>query len=240
MYDIEINQMSAFYGNVCALENIDLSIKSKEFLGIVGPNGGGKTTLLKVIMGFIKPLKGTAIINDKKIIGYVPQHTTFQRSFPINVMDVVMMGRPNKGAWFQRPSYSETEYAKKILEKLGLINLKYRQIGELSGGQVQKVLIARALMMDSDILILDEPNAHLDTETRKDIVEILKELKEHKTILMVTHSIEDILECIDSLAIVNQRVERYTKEELMDKKIIQSSNIYTGNPFIDFQSHGRQ
>lgn len=220
MYDIEVKQMSVYYGPICALDNININIKEKEFLGIIGPNGGGKTTFLKAVLGFIKPWKGSANIKENKIIGYVPQYTTFQRNFPINVKDVVLMGKRNKGTWFQKYSHSEVELAKQTLDKLGLLSLQNRQVGELSGGQLQKVLIARALMMNPEILVLDEPNANLDKDTRKDILDILKEFHGQKTILMVTHNVEDIVEYIDRLAYVNQTLEYYQKNEVKYEDII--------------------
>lgn len=213
MYDVEIKDLSVYYGSVCALQNIDLKIKSKEFLGIIGPNGGGKSTLLKVLLRLIKPTTGSISIEGSEPIGYVPQFAFFDRSFPINVLDVILMGKlPKKIRWFKRYSAEDIRHAEKIMEKLGILEFKNRQIKQLSGGQLQKVLIARALITDPKILILDEPTSSLDSKTKKEIYEMLNRLNEEKTILIVTHEMEDIFPYIDSIAYVNKTLEYYKND----------------------------
>ncbi|WP_432404071.1 metal ABC transporter ATP-binding protein [Wukongibacter sp. M2B1] len=225
MYDIEIKDLSVYYGSVCALQNINLKVKSKEFLGIIGPNGGGKTTLLKVLLRLLKPTTGSISIKGSQPIGYVPQFAFFDRSFPISVLDVILMGRlPKKIKLFQRYSAKEKKHAEEIMEELGILELKNRQIKQLSGGQLQKVLIARALITDPKILMLDEPTASLDSKAKKEIYEMLDKLNREKTILIVTHEMEEIVSYIDSLVYVNKTLDNYGNDlELKDKLI---SKVY--------------
>lgn len=213
MYDVEVKDLSVYYGSVCALQNIDLKIKSKEFIGIIGPNGGGKSTLLKVLLRLIKPTTGSISIKGREPIGYVPQFAFFDRSFPINVLDVILMGKlPKKIKWFRKYSAEDINHAEKIMEKLGILEFKTRQIKQLSGGQLQKVLIARALITDPKILVLDEPTSSLDSKTKKEIYNMLNKLREEKTIIIVSHEMEDILPYIDSIAYVNRTLEYYKND----------------------------
>jgi len=195
MYDVKIENVSAFYNNVCALQNINLKVKNKEFLGIIGPNGGGKSTLLKIIIGLIKPTQGNIIIDKNKTIGYVPQFSTFDRQFPVSVLDVVLMGRI-KGDKKLFSFYTEKDknLSGSILNKLGISEFKDRQIGQLSLGQLQKVLIARALVSEPDILVLDEPIASIDEKSRKEIYNILKEINKEKTIIIVSHDRDELID----------------------------------------------
>ncbi|SKC81182.1 metal ABC transporter ATP-binding protein [Maledivibacter halophilus] len=228
MYDINIENLSVYYGPVCALQNINLKVKSNEILGIMGPNGGGKTTLLKTILKIIKPTEGKVSIKGDSSIGYVPQFTVFNRSFPINVLDVVLMGKlSRKIKWFQKYSFKDKKDAEELINKLGLLELKNRQIGQLSGGQLQKVLIARALITDPKILILDEPTANLDTKAKKEIHEMLKKLSENKTILIVTHEMKDIFPYIDTAAYVNKTLHYYENPQKLKSEIFEKTYGYS-------------
>lgn len=194
MYDVEIENVSAFYNNVCALQNINLKVKNKEFLGIIGPNGGGKSTLLKIIIGLIKPTQGNIIIDKNKTIGYVPQFSTFDRQFPVSVLDVVLMGRIKENKkLFNWYTEKDKKLSESMLSKLGIFEFKNRQIGQLSLGQLQKVLIARALVSEPDILVLDEPIASIDEKSRKEIYKILKEINKEKTIIIVSHDRDELI-----------------------------------------------
>lgn len=223
MYEIGINNISVNYDLVSALKDIDFKITSKDFLAIIGPNGGGKTTLIKVLLGLLKPSKGSVTKTEDSPIGYVPQFTSFDRKFPINVFEVILTGRlPKKIKLFQSYSKEDKQYVEKTMEKLGILDLKKRQIGQLSGGQLQKVLIARALVVNPRILVLDEPTASLDFETKMEIYEILKRLNRDKTIIMVTHDIEDMYPYIDSIAYINKSLRFHGKKELYDNKVIKN------------------
>lgn len=221
MYDIDIKNLSVYYGSVCSIQDINLKVKNKEFLGVIGPNGGGKTTLIKTILGLLKPSIGSIHIKGNEPIGYVPQFAFFDRNFPINVLDVILMGRlPKKIIWFQKYSHKDKKHAEEIMEELGILELKNRQISQLSGGQLQKVLIARALLTDTKILILDEPTANLDSKTKKEIYRILEKLNNDRTIIIVTHEMEDILSYIDSIAYVNKTLNYHKKNsEFNNEKI---------------------
>lgn len=222
LYDIETKNLSVNYGSVCALKDINLKVKKNEFLGIIGPNGGGKTTLLKVLLGIIKPTTGIVNINRDKKIGYVPQFTHFDRSFPVSVLDVILMGRlPKKMSIFHKYNKSDKEKAEKILNELNIIDLKNRQIGKLSGGQLQKVLIARALITNPDIIILDEPTASIDSKTKLEIYDILKRLNKQKTIIIVSHDMKHVFSYIDSVACVNKTLHYHGNDNELNDDILE-------------------
>lgn len=210
---IKISNLNVYYENVCALHNINLEIKDKEFLAILGPNGGGKSTLLKVILGFKVPKHGEIKICDmtpsdaRRLIGYVPQFTKFNKKFPISVEEVVLMGKlGGKMKIFHRFTNEDREKAHKIMKKLSIYELKNRQIGQLSGGQMQRVLIARALLVEPKILLLDEPTASLDARTKIQIYELLKELNKDMTIIIVTHDIKMVSSYVSTIACINQKL----------------------------------
>lgn len=220
MYDIVINNLSVNYDLVNALKDINLKIKNKDFLAIIGPNGGGKTTLIKVLLDLLKPNKGSVTKKDNTPIGYVPQFTSFDREFPINVFDTILTGRlPKQIKLFHRYSREDKKSVEVIIEQLGLMELKKRQIGQLSGGQLQKVLLARALVVNPKILVLDEPTTSLDFETKMEIYEILKQLNKDKTIIVVTHDIEEISPYIDSIAYINKTLKFHGEKERYNKVI---------------------
>ncbi|SHK39609.1 metal ABC transporter ATP-binding protein [Tepidibacter formicigenes] len=230
MYDIEVKDLSVYYGSVCALKNVNLKVKNKEFLGIIGPNGGGKTTLLKVLLGLVKPTNGSIFIKRDNTVGYVPQFTFFDRDFPINVMDVILMGKlPKKFKLFHRYSSQDKKRAEEIMKKLGIIEFKNRQIGQLSGGQLQKVLIARALINDPKILMLDEPTASIDSKTKIEIYEMLKKLNKDKTILIISHDMQDIFSYIDSVIYINKTLQYYNHRNnlKLNKKVFKNETAYT-------------
>jgi zinc transport system ATP-binding protein len=214
MYDVEVKGLTVYYGNVCALEDADLKIRNKSFLGIIGPNGGGKSTLLKVLLKLVKPSAGEVIIREGIRLGYVPQFASFDKSFPISVKDVVLMGRLEKNMHpFHKYKAEDLNKAEEILSRIGIKNLEKRQVGELSGGQLQKVLISRALITEPDILLLDEPSASLDAGAKKEVFDLLKELNKEKTIVLVTHDMENIFNYIDSIACVNRNIHYHDENK---------------------------
>jgi zinc transport system ATP-binding protein len=199
---IDIKNVSFQYGQSLILKDINLSFKKGGFYIVMGPNGGGKTTLLKLIMGLMNPTKGEIKLqtepNSKPIrIGYVPQVLFFDAHFPITVHECVLMGELSKLSLFGTYPKEVKEKAEMIMSSLGISNLKNRTIGSLSGGQRQRTLLARALMCDPDILLLDEPTSGLDIEASKIIQEKLQELREKKTIIMVTHSLSEMNQAVD-------------------------------------------
>ncbi|MFA5479926.1 MAG: ABC transporter ATP-binding protein [Candidatus Muiribacteriota bacterium] len=215
---IKIENLNFGYNNSLVLENINLILKKNDFLAIIGPNGGGKTTLLKLIMGLLKPVSGKIellgqepVITRKKI-GYVPQHTTNDEFFPITVEDIVKMGITN--------SKTLKENSAKILDImdfLDVLKLKNKKIGELSGGQKQRVLIARALVFEPEILILDEPTASIDNEGQHLIYNYLKKLNKDKTIIIVSHDLNLILSYAKQSACVNKNLCFHNMPEITDE-----------------------
>lgn len=226
MSNIEVKDLSVNYNGVKAIQDIDFTIQDRDFLAIIGPNGGGKTTLIKVLLELIKADKGSVVKDKKSPMGYVPQFTFFDKTFPIKVFDVILSGRlPKKIKLFQRYTSKDKKEVEKVMESLEMLHLKERQIGQLSGGQIQKVLIARALITNPKILILDEPTASLDLKTKTEIYSILKELNREKTIIMVTHDIEEVFPYIKSILYINRKLKFYGKKEFYNSKVIKNDRI---------------
>ena len=210
---LDISNLNVFYGDDCALKDINLQVDEREFLAIIGPNGGGKTTLLKAILGLVTPDSGEIRIfgrsgeSARRSIGYVPQFSRFDRRFPISVEEVVLIGRlAGRSPWFSRFSRADRQLVDALMERLEIADLKHRQIGQLSGGQLQRVLIARALAVEPRILILDEPTASVDSASKTRIYDLLKELNREMTILIVTHDLSAVSSNIDKIACLNQQL----------------------------------
>ncbi|AHM57028.1 ABC-type Mn/Zn transport systems, ATPase component MntB [Peptoclostridium acidaminophilum DSM 3953] len=213
-YIIELKNISMSYSGVCALDSVNLNVRRGEFLGIIGPNGGGKSTLLKIICGLIKPSGGQITINSSMPVGYVPQFSSFSRTFPISVLDVTLTGTlPGKLSPFHRFSSEDISNARKNLALMGIGELEKRQIGKLSGGQLQKVLLARALSANPDILLLDEPTASIDSTSRTDIYALLKELSKSRTIIIVSHDIGAVSSYVDTIACLNRKLFYHGDEQ---------------------------
>lgn len=237
---IKIENLCVHYGELEALHNINLEIEQGEYLGIIGPNGSGKTTLLKSVLGLIPitageiQIMGGPISKNRTKIGYVPQLSHANRKFPITVLDVVTSGRiNNKITPFYKHKKTDYEIAEKELAFVGLKDFGRRSIDELSGGQFQKVLLARALAMDPDILILDEPTANVDAKSSSDIYELLHEFNRDKTVILVTHDTMAISSNVKTLACLNQTLVYHGEPRLTEDTI---SNMY-GCP-IDLIAHG--
>ncbi|MDO4766175.1 MAG: metal ABC transporter ATP-binding protein [Eubacteriales bacterium] len=215
---LEVKDLQVNYGKTVALMDVDLKVEPCDFIGIIGPNGGGKTSLIKSILGIIKPVKGKIELDPGETLGYVPQLTTFDRKFPITVFEVILLGHlPKRITLGHRFSKHEKEHANFVMERLGIEKLKHRQIGELSGGQMQRVLVARALMNHPTILVLDEPTAGVDENSKKEIYQLLQELNKNMTILMITHDQLDTSPFISYFVYVNKTAR------VMDRAVWQSS-----------------
>ncbi|MFC2084774.1 metal ABC transporter ATP-binding protein [Bacteroidota bacterium] len=224
---IELENITFRYGRHNILENITLNIPNREFMGIIGPNGGGKTTLLKIIIGLLKPNEGRISIlgeNPKKAkihIGYVPQQTLFDRTFPISVRDVVLMGRLTNKKPDSNKNETDNEIVAETLRKVDLDNLGSYQIGTLSEGQIQRVLLARALASEPKILLLDEPTSSVDTKSGKNIYELLKKLNGSITIILVSHDIGAISTTVNKIACLNKKLfcheEKMITKEMLEK-----------------------
>lgn len=225
---VEVKGLSVNYQDIRALCNINLSIEQKAFLAIIGPNGGGKSTLLKAIMGLVSPTRGTIEVfgtscwRGKSRIGYVPQNSRFDRGFPVNVMDVVLMGRLSYHARpFKAYSWRDKEVAVQKLNQLDIYSLRHRHISQLSGGQLQRLLLARALAVEPQLLLLDEPTIGVDIESRTRLYEILQEINKEVTIVLVTHDVSAISTYVKEIACLNGSLyyhgEPQLKEVIRDK-----------------------
>ncbi len=204
---LSVQKVSVRYVQTEAISNVTMEINKGDFIGIVGPNGGGKSTLVKSILGIVTPSKGSICFCDEtKNIGYVPQLSAVNRDFPITVQEVVEMGLlPKTVTPFFR--FKKNEGVERVLELVGLLELRDRQINQLSGGEFKKVLIARALVNNPDLLILDEPAAMVDRESRNHIYSLLEELKGEVTILLVTHNIHDTKHLLTKVYNVNHTAD---------------------------------
>ncbi len=211
---VEISQLCYSNNGVDILHDINLTVNRGDFISIIGPNGGGKTTLLKLILGLLKPTRGSIkMIKNKRnmseeaAIGYVPQHVNHNLSFPATALDVVLMGNHKPGRRFRfGNSEAEKQNAKETLAKLGIEDCADRKIIALSGGQRQRVLIARALVSHPKLLVLDEPTASIDTKGQTEFYELLMELNKELTILMVSHDLMVVSNYAKSIACLNKRM----------------------------------
>ncbi|MBC2697730.1 MAG: ABC transporter ATP-binding protein [ANME-2 cluster archaeon] len=217
---VVIKDVWVHYDSIPVLEEINLVIKEHDFLGIIGVNGGGKSTLLKVILGLIKPSKGTVrVFGDmpqisRKYIGYVPQYSLFDLEFPVSVWEVVLMGRLGHTGMFKRYSEDDKKAALDALAKMDMLEYKERQVGKLSGGQQHRVFIARALAANPKLLLLDEPAAGIDTIIQEEFYELLEKLKTKMAIVLVSHDISAVSVYVDKIACLNHRLYYHDSKEL--------------------------
>lgn len=208
---IEIRGLSVGYTekpNV--LNNINLDIFRNDFLGIIGPNGGGKTTLLKTMMGLIKPQSGfirfhkNGIITDKINIGYLPQINQIDKKFPISVYDVILSGLTIKRHTLSSYSKEQKQKVKEVAEHMGLQDLLSRPIGALSGGQLQRALLGRAIVDSPDLLVLDEPNSYVDKRFETSFYKLLEEINTDTAIILVSHDVGTVISMVKNIACVNE------------------------------------
>ncbi|MDD5095055.1 MAG: ABC transporter ATP-binding protein [Dehalococcoidia bacterium] len=217
---VKLDNIGVQYNDVPVLEGISFSIERNDFLGIIGPNGGGKTTLLRVILGLAKPTHGTITAfgqppqKSRSRIGYVPQHNLFDREFPINVWDVVLMGRFANVGLFKRYGEADRLKAEQALREVNMLEYRNRQIGKLSGGEQQRVFIARALVTDPEMLLLDEPTASVDATHQTEFYEILEKLKRKMAIVLVSHDISAVSIYVDKIACLNRQLFHHGSPEI--------------------------
>ncbi len=217
---IRLEDIWVRYDSTAVLEGVNLSIRHDDFLGIIGPNGGGKTTLLKVILGLIKPSSGKVTVlsgtpqRNRRFIGYVAQSSLFDRDFPISVQDVVLMGRYGKVGLVKRFTRDDKKAALKALETVEMLDYKDKQIGRLSGGEQQRVLIARALVAEPKILLLDEPTTGVDMPMQTEFYELLAGLKHSMSIVLVSHDISAVSIYVDKIACLNHQLYYHGSKEV--------------------------
>lgn len=206
MNAIEIRNLTVAYGENIALENLNLDVETGSLMGLVGPNGAGKSTLIKTILKFLKQITGEIKINGKTL-AYVPQRNSVDWDFPTTLFDVVEMGCYGRVGLFKRVSKEEKQKVLKAIEQVGMLDFKDRQISELSGGQQQRAFIARALVQEADIYLMDEPFQGVDSTTEKSIVDILKKLKsEGKTLIVVHHDLQTVPTYFETVTFINKSV----------------------------------
>jgi zinc transport system ATP-binding protein len=230
---ISIKNLNVNFNGFEILKDVSIEIPQKEFLGIIGPNGGGKTTLIKAILGLIKPISGQILVMGKQIkeakniIGYVPQYNSFEKEYPISVFDVVKIGTIGKN--FNNVTF-EINNALKLVE---MYEFKDRLINELSGGQKQRILIARALVSNPKILLLDEPTASVDTKSGRNFYELLKELNKDITIVMVSHDIGVLSQYVNKIACLNKNLVYHDSKEISVEMLEQTYHCP-----VDLIAHG--
>jgi zinc transport system ATP-binding protein len=206
---IDIRNITAGYEENIILTDVSLTIHDSDFVGVIGPNGGGKTTLLKTILGLLKPMRGEVVFHECMTegnthkIGYLPQINNIDRKFPISVSDVVKSGLMSRKRIIKRYEKKDIEFAGQLMQEMGIYDIRHKAIGELSGGQIQRALLCRALVNQPKLLVLDEPNTYVDNRFEKELYEKLRKLNEKIAILLVSHDLGTISTYVKSIACVN-------------------------------------
>lgn len=221
---LELHSVSAGYEDDIILRNVDLEVFSDDFIGIIGPNGGGKTTLLKVILGLLKPVSGDIRYfnmdpGKMNTIGYLPQSIEIDGKFPISVLDVVLSGLMNRKGLLYRYSRTEKELAFHLLSEMDIKDLSKKPLGELSGGQIQRTLLCRSIISSPDLLILDEPSTFVDNKFEGDLYEKLRVLNEKMAIVMVSHDVGTISYYIKTIACVNRNFHYHKSNIITEKQL---------------------
>ena len=217
---IQISGLSAGYEGKTVLNQVDLKVYERDFLGIIGPNGGGKTTLIKCILGLHKPNQGKIQFfkEGKEVseinMGYLPQYNSIDKKFPISVYEVVLSGLSKQKSIFQKYSQKQHEKVRQIIARMGLEGLEKRAIGELSGGQLQRALLGRALVSNPEVVILDEPNTYIDKRFEARLYSLLEEINKERAILLVSHDIGTVLKNVKTIACVNETVHYHPHTEV--------------------------
>ncbi len=236
---IEMRGVWAGYERDTVLENVNLTVHELDFVGLIGPNGGGKTTLLKVLLGLLPPASGEVRIlkrpvhEGRRFIGYVPQQGVFDREFPISVWDVARMGRLGSRRIFRRYTSADDAIVAEALRSVGMLDLRGRAIGDLSGGQRQRVYIARALAGQPKILLLDEPTASVDPQISTSIYELLSVLNAQTTILLISHDMSAVSSYVKTVGCVNRHLFYHAERELSPEMLAQAYQCP-----IDLIAHG--
>ncbi len=219
---ISAQDVSFSYGDATILKNVTFDIPTGQYVGIIGPNGGGKTTLLRLIMGFLRPKQGSVRVMGKRptsargAIAYVPQRLPFDRLFPISALEVVLAGRLSQMPWYGTYSKADRDAAYAAMERVEMAHLAEQSFGSLSGGQSQRILIARALVSSPKILLLDEPTSSVDPDAQADIHSLLEELRGSMTILMVTHDLGTAIDRVERVLIVQTEVSALAPNQVCE------------------------
>jgi manganese/zinc/iron transport system ATP- binding protein len=219
---LDVHDLTVAYHRKPVLWDVDLVIDEPSLVGIIGPNGAGKSTLIKAILGLVPIASGSVrvagqpVARVRKRIGYVPQRETVDWDFPINVLDLVLMGTYGQLGWCRRPGRVDRGWAFECLEKVGLRHLAKQQIGQLSGGQQQRAFLARALAQKADVYFMDEPMAGVDAATERAIFTLLQELRQQgRTVFVVHHDLRTVAKYFDQVALLNMRLVASGPTELV-------------------------
>lgn len=230
---LNITNLSYAYDKQRALSDVSLTVWERDYIGIIGPNGGGKTTLVKLILGLLKPQHGTISHSfERAEVGYLPQGTNVDESFPITVREVVASGLEHGLAPGRRLKKNESRKVSELLDKVGLASLYKRPVGELSGGEFQRALLARSIVSSPRLLVLDEPDTHVDNKFEMELYGLLKDLNERMAILLVSHDIGMISPYIKSIACVNRNLHYHPSNEISEEQL----KVY--NCPVEIISHG--
>jgi zinc transport system ATP-binding protein len=223
-YLFEMNSLSASYGANIVLNDVNFKVSENDFIGVIGPNGGGKTTLLRVILGLLKPAKGNLVFNSELLdgnrIGYLPQMSTGDINYPVTVRDIILSGLMIRKGVISRMSVADKARADSVIEELGLSGMSKSTLNELSGGQMQRVFLGRAIIGNPKLLLLDEPGNFVDTTFENDFYEKLKDLNSRMAILMVSHDVGTISSHIKSFACVNRSLHYHQSNEITNDDLL--------------------
>lgn len=222
---IEIEHLSAGYDGKQVLNDINLTVYQDDYLGIIGPNGGGKTTLMRLILRLMKPTEGNIrYYKDGKEVkeismGYLPQYNQLDKQFPISVYEVVLSGLSKTKSLFSRYSQAQHQQVLDTLERMQLMEFKDRHIAALSGGQLQRVLLARAIVSKPDVVILDEPNTYIDRRFQKQMYEMLEQINKECAIIIVSHDVAEVLNNVKHIACVNHHLHYHDTTDMPREKL---------------------
>jgi len=215
-YCLEVRDLSAEYGERAAIEGISFAIQPGQMIAVIGPNGAGKSTLFKAILGLIPRQRGEILLHEKPalpqraLIGYLPQVEDINRDFPVLVQDVVMMGCYPRIGWCRRPGLTDHQSVRQALARVDMLSHAQTQIGQLSGGQLQRVLLARVLAQDAHLLLLDEPVSGVDAASQHAIFALLDELRQNgRTVVVATHDLNCVIDRFDQVLCINKRMIAY-------------------------------
>jgi zinc transport system ATP-binding protein len=219
-----MHSLSASYGAKIVLQDVEFSVNENDFIGVIGPNGGGKTTLLKIILGLLKPVKGRMVFHEELLngnsIGYLPQMSTGDINYPVTVRDIILSGLMIRKSVFSGMTAADKIKAGKVIDELGLSGMSKFTLNELSGGQMQRVFLGRAIIGDPKLLLLDEPGNFVDTTFENDFYEKLKDLNKRMAILMVSHDVGTISAHIKSFACVNRSLHYHQSHEITNEDLL--------------------
>ena len=217
---IQVDGLSASYDHKTVLSKVKLTVYEHDFLGVIGPNGGGKTTLIKSILGLHQPDTGKIRFfkQGKEVpeikMGYLPQYNTIDKKFPISVYEVILSGLSKQKSLFRRYNDEHHESVRQMIVRMGLEGLEHRAIGELSGGQLQRILLGRALVSNPEVVILDEPSTYIDKRFETKLYSLLEEINQERAIILVSHDIGTVLKNVKTIACVNETVHYHPHTEV--------------------------